>query len=148
MKKREWPEIGDLVMATVQSVVDYGAYVTLDEYSKQGLLHISEIASSWIRNIRDVVREGQKVVLKVLRVNERKNHIDLSLRRVNRRERIEKIKNWKIDRKTESILRVVAEKRNLTSDQMYDQVVANIEKEYDLYYCYQKRNVDLKKTYF
>ncbi len=46
----------------------------------EGLLHVSEISSSWIRNIRDFVREGQKMVLKVLRVDLEKGHIDLSLR--------------------------------------------------------------------
>ncbi|HVO36618.1 MAG TPA: S1 RNA-binding domain-containing protein, partial [Candidatus Acidoferrum sp.] len=67
--KPEWPEPGDLVIATIQSVTDYGAYAKLDEYDKQGLLHISEISSSWVRNIRDFVRENQKIVLKVLRVD-------------------------------------------------------------------------------
>ena len=95
LKKQEWPEPGDLVIATVETVADYGAYVKLDEYDKKGLLHVSEISSSWIRNIRDFVREGQKVVLKVLRVDPEKGHIDLSLRRVTKREKIEKIMIWK-----------------------------------------------------
>jgi translation initiation factor 2 subunit 1 len=68
-KNQEWPEAGDLVIATIETVTDYGAYAKLDEYDKKGLLHVSEIASSWIRNIRDYVREGQKLVLKVLRVD-------------------------------------------------------------------------------
>ncbi len=61
-RKPEWPEIGDLVIATIETVTDYGAYAKLDEYNKRGLLHVSEISSSWIRNIRDFVREGQKMV--------------------------------------------------------------------------------------
>ena len=98
IKKQEWPEIGDLVIATVETVTDYGAYVKLDEYDKKGLLHISEISSSWIRNIRDFVREGQKIVLKVLRVDIEKGHVDLSLRRVTKREKIEKIMFQKKER--------------------------------------------------
>ena len=77
--KPEYPEVGDLVIATIESVTTYGAYARLDEYNKQGLLHVSEISSSWIRNIRDYVREGQKTVLKVLRVDPEKGHVDLSL---------------------------------------------------------------------
>ena len=68
----EWPEIGDFVIATIQKITDYGAYVMLDEYEKQGLLHVSEVSSGWVRNIRDFVREGQKTVLKVLRVDAQK----------------------------------------------------------------------------
>ena len=98
-RKPQWPEAGDLVIATIETVTDYGAYAKLDEYSKRGLLHVSEISSSWIRNIRDFVRENQKVVLKVLRVDQEKGHVDLSLRRVTKREKIEKIKSWKKNNK-------------------------------------------------
>jgi len=52
IKKRDWPEVGDLVIATVKKITDYGAYVILDEYDREGLLHISEISTSWVRNIR------------------------------------------------------------------------------------------------
>ncbi len=78
-----YPEIGDLVVATVTRVVDYGFYVKLDEYAGiEGLVHIQEISTTWVRNVRDHAREGQKLVLKVLRVNPQRNQIDLSLRRV------------------------------------------------------------------
>jgi len=137
-KQEEWPEIGDLVIATVETVTDYGAYVKLDEYDKKGLLHISEISSSWIRNIRDFVREGQKIVLKVLRVDIEKAHVDLSLRRVTKRERIEKIMFWKKERKAEALLRSVAEKTGLSLENVYEKVAAPMEKEYGLYEGFEK----------
>src|SRR4030066_358090 len=104
-RKPAFPEIGDLIIATIETVTDYGAYAKLDEYNKRGLLHVSEISSSWIRNIRDFVREGQKMVLKVLRVDLEKGHIDLSLRRVTKRERIEKILSWKRERKADALIK-------------------------------------------
>src|SRR4030067_3723450 len=97
-KKPEWPEPGDLVLTSVQRITDYGAYVTLDEYEKEGLLHVSEGSSGWVRNIREFVREGQKTVLKVLRVDPEKRHVDLSLRRVSRRERREKLLASKMEK--------------------------------------------------
>jgi len=136
--KPEWPEAGDFVIATIQNVTDYGAYAKLDEYDKQGLLHVSEISSSWIRNIRDFVREGQKVVLKVLHVNMEKGHIDLSLRRVTKREKIEKMMAWKKERKGETLLRDVAEKAGLSPEQAYEQAGAVIEKEYGLYEGFER----------
>lgn len=138
LRKPEWPEIGDLVLATVERVTDYGAYVKLDEYDKKGLLHISEISSSWIRNIRNFVREGQKVVLKVLRVDTEKGHIDLSLRRVTKREKIEKVMSWKKERKAETLLRSVSEKTGLSLDEIYEKAGALIEKEYGLYEGFEK----------
>jgi translation initiation factor 2 subunit 1 len=137
-KKQEWPEPGDLVMATVETVTDYGAYVKLDEYDKKGLLHISEISSSWIRNIRDFVREGQKVVLKVLRVDPEKAHIDLSLRRVTKREKIEKIMTWKKERKAEALIRSVADKIGMPAEEVYEKAGRLMENEYGLYDGFEK----------
>jgi len=130
VKKRDWPEVGDLVIATVSRITDYGAYVTLDEYDREGLLHISEISTSWVRNIRDHVREGQKVVLKVLRVDPRKGHVDLSLKRVTRRERIEKTLLWKKERKAEGLLRSAAEKLGISSEELYEKAGVILEKQF------------------
>ena len=106
-----FPEVGDLVIATVTRVEDYGAYVKLDEYRNvEGLVHISEISTTWVRNIRDHARQGQKLVLKVLRVNPQRNQIDLSLRRVTGREKSEKMLEWKKERKADAIIRSAADK--------------------------------------
>jgi len=136
--KPQWPETGDLVMATIESVMDYGAYANLDEYHRRGFLHISEISSARIRNVRDFVRENQKMVLKVLRVDVEKGHIDLSLRRVTKRERIEKVKSWKKDRKGEALLHAVAEKLSLPVDEVYQKAGIIMEQKYGLYEGFEK----------
>jgi translation initiation factor 2 subunit 1 len=133
-----WPEPGDLVMATVKSVMDYGVYVTLDEYDKRGFLHISEISSARIRNVRDFVRENQKLVLKVVRVDTEKGHIDLSLRRVTKRERIEKIKSWKKDRKGETLLSAVAERSGLNRAEVQSKVGELLQEKFGLYEGFEK----------
>ena len=133
-KKVEWPEVGELVVATVERITNYGAYVTLDEYEKEGLLHISEISSTWVKNIRDFVREKQKVVLKVLRVNPRKGHVDLSLRRVTKREKRETIRSWKKERSAESLLRNASEKLNMSIEEVYEKAGAPIEKKFGRVY--------------
>lgn len=137
-KIEEWPQFGELVMATVDDVTDYGAYVKLDEYDKKGLLHISEISSSWVRNIRNLVRERQKVVLKVIRVDRTKGHINVSLRRVTKRERIAKIKSWKRERKAEVLLRSAAEEAGLTFEEVYEKAGSLMEQEYGLYDAFEK----------
>jgi translation initiation factor 2 subunit 1 len=127
LRRPEWPEVGDLVIATVVRITDYGAYVRLDEYDKEGLLHVSEVASRWVRNIRDYVREGQKVVLKVLHVQADKGQVDLSRRRVTKRDKKEKIQSWKKDRKAEGLLRTAAEKLNISFEEAYEKAGVLIE---------------------
>jgi translation initiation factor 2 subunit 1 len=115
----EWPEVGDLVVATVDRIVGHGAYVALDEYGgKEGLLHISEISSSWVRNIRNHVRERQKTVLQVLRVDPSRGQIDLSLRRVSQDERRKKLEDWKKNRKAETILRSAASRLKMSEEKV------------------------------
>jgi translation initiation factor 2 subunit 1 len=131
--KPKWPEYGDLVIATIEKVTDYGAYARLEEYNRQGLLHISEIANARIRRIRDYVKENQKLVLKVIRVEVEKGHINLSLRRVTKRERIEKNKSWKKERKGEALLKEVAEKVGLPIREVYQKAGVVLEEKYGLY---------------
>ncbi len=131
--KSEWPEFGELVIATIEKVMEYGVYAKLDEYNKQGLLHVSEIANARIRRIRDYVRENQKMVLKVIRVDIEKGHINLSLRRVTKRERIEKNKSWKKERKGDALLNIVAEKVGLPIHEVYQKAGAILEEKYGLY---------------
>ena len=130
LRRPEWPEVGDLVIATVKTITDYGAYVTLDEYEKEGLLHISEVSSSWVRNIRSFVREGQKVVLKVLRVNVEKGQVDLSLRRVTRSEKREKILTFKRERRAETLMRSASEKLRIPFEELYEKAGVPMEKEF------------------
>ena len=141
-RKPKWPEAGDLIIATIETVTDYGAYAKLDEYDKRGLLHVSEISSSWIKNIRDFVREGQKTVLKVLRVDLEKGHIDLSLRRITKRERIDKILSWKKERKADALLRGVAEKAGLPQEEVYEKAGKIIEEKYGLYEGFEKATIE------
>ncbi|MBS7625092.1 MAG: translation initiation factor IF-2 subunit alpha [Candidatus Bathyarchaeia archaeon] len=133
-KDDEWPEVGELVISTIKEITDYGAYVTLDEYGKEGFLHISEVSSGWIRNIRDYIREGEKVVLKVLRVDPSRNQIDLSLRRVTQREKREKILLWKRSRRAESLLRSASQKIGISLEELYKMVSEPFEKNFGSIY--------------
>ena len=107
----EFPEEAELVVCTVKNVKNFGAFVSLDEYGeKEGFIHIAEVATGWIKYIRDYVREGQKIVCRVLRVDPSKGHIDLSLKQVNEHQKREKIQQWKNEQKAYKLLELVAER--------------------------------------
>ncbi|PSQ56189.1 translation initiation factor IF-2 subunit alpha [Halobacteriales archaeon SW_8_68_21] len=107
MKYSGWPEPGELVVGDVDEIADFGVFVDLDEYEdKRGLCHVSEVASGWIKNVRDHVREGQTVVAKVLEVDESSNQIDLSIKDVNEHQRKETIQDWKNAQKADNWMEI------------------------------------------
>ncbi|UIP00812.1 translation initiation factor IF-2 subunit alpha [Halobaculum sp. CBA1158] len=103
MKFTGWPEQGELVVGEIDEIADFGVFVDLDEYEdKRGLCHVSEVASGWIKNIRDHVNVGDRVVAKVLDVDESSQQIDLSIKDVNDHQRSDKIQEWKNERKADN----------------------------------------------
>ncbi|MFP4627853.1 MAG: translation initiation factor IF-2 subunit alpha [Halobacteriales archaeon] len=110
MKYAGWPEPGELVVGKVDDVEDFGVFIDLEEYEdKRGLVHISEVASGWIKNVRDHVREDQTVVAKVLDVDEEAQQIDLSLKDVNDHQRSETIQAWKNEQKADAWMELALE---------------------------------------
>jgi translation initiation factor 2 subunit 1 len=119
MNERDWPSEGELVVCTVANVKDFVAFVKLDEYEgRQGLIPISEVATGWVKYIRDFIREGQKVVCKVIHVDPSRGHIDLSLKDVNDHQRREKIREWKNEQKAKKWIEFVSESTGLPSEQI------------------------------
>src|SRR3972149_5241016 len=144
----EFPESGELVVCTVADVKNFGAFVWLDEYPtekgreklalrakvtekadeipfasgdfREGFIHITEVAPGWIKYIRDYVREGQKAVCKVLKVDEAKGHVHLSLKAVNEHQKREKVQQFKNEQKADKLMEFVAAKIGATVDACWD----------------------------
>ncbi len=70
--------VGDVVDATVTKLTDFGAFARV-KGSVEGLIHISELTSRMIQHPREVVREGDDVRLKVLRIEPERRRLGLSL---------------------------------------------------------------------
>ena len=120
-RTRGFPENGELVVVTVKSVEKYGVFVALDEYDrKEGFIHVREIATGWVKNISDYVREGQRTVCKVQGVDSKKGHIDLSLKSVNDHQKRERIQQWKNENKASKLFEIVASDLGKDVDKAYD----------------------------
>lgn len=117
----EWPNVDELVVCSVKTVKNYGAFVTLDEFhNKEGFVHIAEIASGWVKYIRNYIREGTKVVCKVLKVVPARGHIDLSLKRVNQHAKRAKIQEWRSEKKAEKLFELLIKQLGLDIRQSYE----------------------------
>ena len=145
-KKQGIPEENEIVICTVKKILPHGVFVSIDEYKdKEGLIHISEISPGRVRNIRDFVEEGKKIVCKILKINRERNHIDLSLRRVTQSQRINKNTSYKQEQKAEKILEFLAKKLNKTLEEVYSSIGNKlIEKYGSLYSSYESIVEDQK----
>lgn len=71
--------IGQIVEGTVTNVVDFGAFVCIEE-GLEGLIHVSELAEGHFLHPRNVVHEGEMVRARVLNIDGRARRLGLSLR--------------------------------------------------------------------
>lgn len=112
---QELPEVGEIVVATVTRIMDQGAYVTLDEYNNiQGFLHISEIATGWIRHVEKFLKAGEKKVLLVKRVNTARSEIDLSLKQISSDQKKKKLLELKKKEKEKVLIDSLKTKAELS----------------------------------
>jgi translation initiation factor 2 subunit 1 len=108
------PKLGELVLAKVKKIINYGAFCELEEYDKkEAFLHISEVAPRWIKNIHEFLHEGQRLVLKVIRVDEEKDQIDVSLKKVTEYESKNKIKEYRQAKRAEKLFGLIIQQTKM-----------------------------------
>lgn len=105
------PEEGELVVVTVKNVKQNGVYVDFDEYpGLEGFIFIGEIASGWVKNIRTFVRDGQRLICKVMRTKKDGSSLELSLKSVSEERKRDRLQEWKNEQRSFQLLKVLGEK--------------------------------------
>lgn len=122
----------DLILGTVRKMEGTTAYVELNNET-QGTLPFSEVAPGRIRNIREFISIGKKIVCKVMRVQG--NHIELTLRRVTAKERELVLDNYKKERILALLLRPILKEKT-------EQTLAKIAEQYSPAEFMEKARVD------
>jgi len=106
-----WPSEGELLVCTVKNVRENGAYLSLDSYEgREGFVFIGEVSAGWVKNIRSHVREGQRVVAKVIEIRRGKESINLSIKAVSEERRRDTLQQRKNQQRAEQMMKLVAEK--------------------------------------
>lgn len=77
-------KVGNVVTGCVTGIEKYGIFVNLDNYYN-GLIHISEISDSFVKNINDYVSIGETIKVKILDIDVESNHMKLSIKNLNYR---------------------------------------------------------------
>ena len=87
----------EIVEGCVTGIEKYGIFVTLDEYYS-GLIHISEISDSFVRDINKYVNIGETIKVRVLDTDDDSFHVKLSIKNIdyriiNKRDAIKETEN-------------------------------------------------------
>lgn len=73
-------EIGKVYEGKVKGIAQYGAFVEIAGTSSTGMVHISEIANTFVKDVKDYLKENQEVKVKVLAIND-DGKISLSIKK-------------------------------------------------------------------
>jgi translation initiation factor 2 subunit 1 len=109
----------------------YGAVAELSEYpGKEGFVHISNVASSWVKNIRSFVSEGAIRVASVMSVDKDKKSIDLSLRKVSEQQEKRKLEDWKREKRADKLFERVCREIGEDPRKSYMEIGAKLEEKF------------------
>lgn len=75
-------KIGQTVKGIVTKVVDYGAFVRIDD-KVNGLIHISEMSDKLVKDPHNFVKEGDEIELEIISISREERHLGLSMKRVD-----------------------------------------------------------------
>ncbi len=93
--------MGEIILVNVTKIMPHGAYCELVEYKADAYLPISEVASGWIKNIHEFIKEGQRDVAKVVFVDPNRKALDVSLKKVTSKEKKDKINDYNLEKRAE-----------------------------------------------
>ncbi|MEG1943173.1 MAG: S1 RNA-binding domain-containing protein, partial [Angelakisella sp.] len=70
--------VGDIAQGKVAKITNYGAFIDFEDGST-GMIHISEVANTYVKDINDHIKLGDTVSVKVIGINEQ-NKVSLSIK--------------------------------------------------------------------
>lgn len=130
-------EEGDIVIGTVDRLIGTSVFVKLDS-EIEGVINFSEVAPGRIRNIRDYVNPGQRIVVKIMRIDQENKRADLSLRRVNQKEKKECLENERKEKELSTLLKIVTKNDEKTTKVFND--IKSKETIFDFFENFLKKN--------
>src|SRR3989344_5112482 len=123
-----YPQLDEFVIGKVKKVLPFGAIIGLEEYGGlESFVHISEVSSGWIRNIREHLKEGQVIVGKVVALDTSKNQVDISIKRISEAEKKRKLEEWQNSKRAQKLLEITLSKSGKTLKQAEAEVKALVD---------------------
>ena len=75
-------KLNDIVEGTITGILKYGAFVKVNN-KYNGLIHISEVSKSYVKNIDDYLQVGDKIKARIIEVDNKKEQLKLSIKDID-----------------------------------------------------------------
>ncbi len=141
-------EVGQIIEGKITGITKFGAFVELGE-GKSGLVHVSEVASTFVNDIHDFVKEGETVKVKVLTVSD-DGKISLSIKKAAEPQQSNKPKERRNPRpqptNTEAMHQAVWTPRKSNSDSFEEMMARFKQTSEDKFSDLKKKNPEARRT--
>ncbi|MDP8012841.1 MAG: S1 RNA-binding domain-containing protein [Nanoarchaeota archaeon] len=126
-------KVGNVYICKVKRLLQHGVIVDIDDTGKEGFIHISELSNRWVNDVKDVVKEGEQIVCKI--VEQSPQMIELSAKRVNDNEKKQMLKEWSIEKRLSKLIE--------NTEKNPAELIKSIKEEYgSLYNLYEELTSD------
>ena len=136
----DYPARDDLVIVRITQILDYGVFVELMEYNNiRGFVHISNVSTSWVKNVRNFVKMNQIRAARVLNIDQAKGQIDLSFAGVTPQRERQKINEFRQMNREEKLVELLAKQEKKKFDDVWAAVAEPLINEYgSLFEAFEK----------
>jgi len=133
IKKLSKPKENELVICTVRDILSNSAWCEISEYPEyKGLINANEVPSAY--DIKEVLKVGKQYVAKILKIDEEKKIIELSIKRVKDFEEKTKWEEFKKERRAMKIFELLGKKYNKSLDEILNEIGNKILEKYGSLY--------------
>ena len=129
-----YPNRQEFVICKVERIMPYGVNVSLEEYDVKGFVPLSQVASRWVKNIRNFVKMGQIRVGKVLYINQQKQQVDISFAAVSDMQENQKLNEWRQSKRVNQLLGILAKDVEKDVDDIWEEIITPILENYNSAY--------------
>ncbi len=142
------PNVGELVIAKISRVAQFGAHCKLIEYGDiDAFLPIREVSSGWIKNIHEFIHEGQTVVCKVQFYDREKGTIDVSIKKVNSKEAKDKLGAYNLEKRLAALFERALKEAHITTRAQKEQYSNYIKTDFGSFTRFMKLVSDEAKEF-
>ncbi len=118
---------GDVYICRAKKILQHGVIVTIGNSEKEGFIHISELSKRWVRDVKDIAKEGDILVCKILTLGQSP---ELSIKRVTDNEKRDALKEWSIENRLTKLIEKFYKK---DTEKLKEQIITKYDSLYGFY---------------